>query len=251
MVSMPRKLSLWISALLFSACAPPQLIPIGSQGRHRGSAVAQAGGVTLVATANAWRYGSDVTDIATPLHIFLLNDSAASFSIGYDSFSLIDETGRVHAALPPAELLRALYSDQAQSPSTPGALAGGGEGASLAAPDSSATPPPAPGLGLPPTYGPTYGIDPWAGPYPGPYVDAMGGWGFGYGVPYEGYRPLLGTRAILQQGLRPGRLPPGTRVEGFVFFQPVWKDHLVKLHFDASPEHGSPIALRLRFEVHP
>lgn len=198
----------------------------------------EAGGVTVVATANAWRFDEGLTDVATPLYFFIANDGPDALDLQYVDFGLVDENGKVYSALPPSTVVRILFGGSAVAPPLP----------------EAAGHPPLRGAPTPPQLGspgpwamPGYGVGPYeAWPWPGPWGWPWG-WGFG---PYPGYSfTYRGVHPILALGLHPGPLPPDSFDEGFVFFQPAWKAKLVNVRFQATREHAPPLTMHARFQV--
>ncbi len=235
--------SLAVSFAALVACAPARLVPIGNaRGRSASSAVMQKDGITVVATANAWRFDEDLTQVATPLFLFVVDDGPLSLDVRYADFGLVDQSGRVYAPIPPAEVVRILYSS---ADATGPAVAGGGEGQSGRPdpPQGAPTPPePPPGPMMRPGYGLAGAWGSWSGPWGWPWA-----WEWGpYPDDFVAYR---GVHEILALGLRPGPLPAGARVQGFLYFQPAWKAQMLTLRFQATPQHGAPFAMQARFAV--
>ncbi len=257
---MRRLLSL-LAALPLS-CALPHLVPVGTtRGRSHASAVMAGRGVTLVATAESRSFDADVTDVSTPIDLFLLDDKGPPLAVAYGDFSLRDESGRVYQALPPAELLRAVYGSADRPAAAP--LAGGGSGVEGTAPPPAPSPTPPARPPPPPLVVPSPPVEPHVVPGPGPFAGpgaywgpwfepawAWGPWGYWGGWYWPGRPPYrLGARQVVSLALRPGTLPEGGRMEGFVFFQAAWAAQLLTLEYRARPEGAEPFTLTARFEV--
>ncbi|MHB1845106.1 MAG: hypothetical protein ACYCWW_09765 [Deltaproteobacteria bacterium] len=240
--------SLVLAPLVAAAGCAPRLVVLGAeQGRDRSSGIAQAHGVTLVATADSSRFDGDVTTTATPIYVFLLNDGPAPLEVRTRSFELVDGSGRVHPALRPADLLRLLYGAFAPGVAAgQGGRAGQGEGTR----QPSTPPEPLAAESAEPTItpGPSGWIGPGASPGMGPYAP-WGYWGF-WPYPYAPMDlPYLSARQVVGLGLRPMALAHGNRGEGFVYFERLPKARRLTLRFEAAPVGKPPFPLEIRYQV--
>lgn len=109
-----------------------------------------------------------------------------------------------------------------------------------------------------------YGAYPyWGWGWGAPYAYGYGGYGMWFGPSYvinldapyfdPGYDPQaldeFGPWQIVAVSLRNAELRPNQRMGGLVYFDPIWKSHLVTLKFDSQPSGAAPLELAARFEV--
>ncbi|MGH7360927.1 MAG: hypothetical protein ACREJI_04870 [Candidatus Methylomirabilales bacterium] len=183
--------SLLLSALLaagLTACATPRLVPLApaGDGPQEGAAV-RAAGVALRALPADWPgYPGDLARSVTPLLLALTNEGQAPVPVRFEDFLLLDSGNREYRVLSPLEVVTVLY------------------GSALSLSDIL----PAVHLHRHPLIFHGFLSDPFLYPYypyyphyaPAPYAWPPG-------------------RDILRLALREGRVLPGHRVEGFLFFQ--------------------------------
>lgn len=181
--------SLFCAGLLavgLAACAAPRLVPLEPAGEAppEGAAVREAG-VALRALPAAWPGSpADLARSVTPLLLALADEGTAPILVRFEDFLLLDGGSRQYRVLSPLEVVTVLYGSV---PARPEIL-------------------PAFHLHRYPFLFHGFLADPFFSPYD-PYY---------YGpVPYAW--PL--GRDILRLALREGRVLPGYRVEGFLFFQ--------------------------------
>lgn len=180
-----------LSALLAAgpaACATPRLVPLAAAGEAPQEGVSvRAAGVALTALPADWPgYPGDLARSVTPLLLALANEGAALVLVRFEDFLLLDSGNREYRVLSPLEVVSILYG---LAPSRFDIL-------------------PAFHLHRHPFFFHGFLADPFL--YPDyPY------W------PYYGPSPYAWPpgRDILRLALREGRVLPGHRVEGFLFFQ--------------------------------
>lgn len=184
-----------ITALAGVACAST-LEPAPEAQRVFGpgySATAEASGVRIVASSDAWRgFPEDIERAVTPILVKITNDSERRIEVRYEQFGLVSPGGVLFAALPPFEMTGAVSEPVAMSTAFPVV-----------------------GFGVAPYLAPWYpGWTVWSGPFP--YRPSYYGT---YGLAFE--RVNLPSGDMLQKALPEGVLGPGGRVTGFVYFEPV------------------------------
>jgi hypothetical protein len=164
-------------------------------------------GIHLTILPNTWSgYPRDLGRHYTPVEVRIVNDRAEEILIRYGDFLAVDELGNQYGAVPPGEVAQALFGARRPRDELEGR------------PDGAVAPHPPllawSGPWWPYRYGP-YG--PWspysAYPYYGPF----------YSDPFYYHDPYWPSRSvgydILTLGLREGRVLPGARVQGFLYFQ--------------------------------
>ena len=237
---------LFILALILAGCGPEfAVVPRGGAP----SANAQAPmGITLTAFSNQWHDDPfDLADYVTPIAIELYNPGPYSVRVQFADFALKDETGRRYPAinafvpatvgmLEPLEK-PVLYASRGGGVGIAhGSIGfhggGGGRGVVVGAPGGRRGAGSFSGGGgawgyggargwggfyvsggLRGWYGP--GLSYWDGPWivPPYYSEWVIGWGPSF---YPGLRPSYDTvRLALPEGV----LPPGARVDGFLYFK--------------------------------
>lgn len=145
-------------------------------------------GVTIVASADAWRgYPGELDDVVTPMLLTFTNDSDRRLALRYEALGLVTPGGVLYAAVPPFEVTGVVYEAVEQ-----GDIAGG----------------------FTPYYhyswypgGSIYGGSLMYRPYPGPYTALE--------------RVPMPSGDMVQKALPEGVIAPGGRVSGFVFFEKV------------------------------
>lgn len=154
-------------------------------------AVAEEGGVRVVARAQAWRgYPGDLRNAVTPILVTVDNGSSRPLSIRNEHFTLEGADGRTFAALPPFEIAGSVSEPV---PYASAAWAGFAFG----------SPWPSGRLGW------AFGGPFWAtGPYYDPYYPAF---------PHV----VLPTGDMVQKALPERTLEPGGRLTGFLYFEDV------------------------------
>lgn len=169
-----------------AACAAPRLVPLAPAGEvpPEGASVRDAG-VVLRALPAAWPGSpSDLARSVTPLLLALENEGATPILVRFEDFLLLDSGSREYRVLSPLEVVTVLYGS---APSRPKVM-------------------PAFHLHHHPSFFHGFHGHPFFYPYD-PYY---------YGPPPYAWPP---GRDILRLALREGRVLPGHRVEGFLFFQ--------------------------------
>jgi hypothetical protein len=220
---MLRNPALLALALLGACATTPTLVPEQPTDKPYLARVANAG-VTLEVVANAWRgYPAALADQFTPLWVHVVNQSEQAYDITFNTLQLVDEQGRLYAAVPPMEVVRMMVG--AQPEPAPPAL--------VASLDSDA----------PPIELAQFGI-------------GIGSYDPGYGSPL-GYSPYAypppenAASSILGPALREGRLLPRTQASGFVYFQRAYAGSVLTLRLEAPSElpGAAPLLVETRFAV--
>lgn len=181
----PLVLSSLLAAGL-AACGTPRLVPLAPAGEPPQEGVAvRAAGLALRALPADWSgYPGDLPRSVTPLLLVLANEGGAPVLVRFEDFLLLDSGNREYRALSPLQVVTVLYGS---APSRSDIL-------------------PAFHLHRHPLFFHGFLSDPFFYPYYYPYYAP---------APY-GWPP---GRDILRLALREGRVLPGHRVEGFLFFQ--------------------------------
>jgi len=181
----PSLFSLVLSSLLaagLAACGTPRLVPLAPAGEVPQEGVAvRAASLALTAAPAAWPgYPGDLARSVTPLLLVLANEGGAPVLVRFEDFLLLDGGNREYRVLSPLEVVTVLYGS---------ALS---RSAIL----------------------PAFHLHrhPFFSPYSYPYHP-----NYPYDAPAPYGRPP--GRDILRLALREGRVLPGHRVEGFLFFQ--------------------------------
>jgi hypothetical protein len=164
--------------------------------------IGEQGGVRIVASANAWRgHPPSLERRLTPILMVIENGASVPLRLRYSDFTLVTDAGRRLAALPPFDIL-----------------------GTVSEPVSSL---PYDGLYWPSYYsrwsvfGGPFRDDPL---YFGTFSPFYGSYGPGY------YRIDLPTGDMVQKALPETVVPPGGRVAGFLYFEPIERgDGLVQL----------------------
>jgi hypothetical protein len=224
----------WSWALLLCAgCASaPTLIPEQKVG-DKLQARAEGGGVVLDAIPNGWTTEpATLPEAYTPVFVHLTNNGDQAYDVTYATLTLINESGRIFAAIPPMEVVRVLLGQSAPSndddervPPGPVEVAESDVGFDV-------------GGGL---------LAQW-GPYPG-YYDPFNP-PLGYGP--NAYPPNTNSAAyVLNRAFREGRLLPKTQAGGFVYFQRAYDSKVLTLRLEAPNENpvNAPLLIETRFDV--
>jgi hypothetical protein len=181
-------------AVLGGCATHPSLVPDDSRGPV-GAAMADPGqgaaGITVTAVAEAWDYSPlNLPDHATPVRVKVTNHRAESILLSFSDVFLIDDQGVRRPALQPADAVQLAARAQ-------GDLVGPG-----ASPGSTITLSQGIGIG---------GV--------GIQLGGIGLGGPGWPGGGTGYSEGGDRIDTLRVALRPGRLDPGTSVEGYLFFE--------------------------------
>lgn len=189
-----------------------------------GGAVAEADGVRIVVTPNAWNGNpADLPDRVQPLRVSITNHSSRALRVVYSDFALRAPNGKLFADLPPYSIHGTEYVSQ-NSPDTQYASSFVQKKAPPAAAPAPA--PHAPTVVIVPDfdYDDFYYAPYWAYGYDGlspwPYPWAPD-WAY-----YDNYYPYmqrihLPTRSMLKKGIPEGVIKPNGHVTGFLYFQKV------------------------------
>jgi hypothetical protein len=157
------------------------------------AAVAEAAGVRIVASADAWRGDPEGLErVVTPMLVRVENDGAVAVQVRYEDFALVAADGRRFVAIPPFNV-RGVVSTLDR-----GGYPVYGFGVSPFYPHLAV----APGI---------YPFDPFYPFYYDPY------W------PYWHRWVTLPTGDMVQKALPEGVLQPGGRATGFLYFEDVAK----------------------------
>ncbi|MBI3080756.1 MAG: hypothetical protein HYY89_05200 [candidate division NC10 bacterium] len=187
----PLVLSSLLAAGL-AACGTPRLVPLAPVGEAPQEGVAvRASGLALTSVPADWPgYPGDLPRSVTPLLLVLANEAGAPVLVRFEDFLLLDSGDREYRVLSPLEVVTVLYGS---APSRSDIL-------------------PAFHLHRHPFFFHGLLSDPFFYPYSYPYHPYY---------PYDAPAPYAWPpgRDILRLALREGRVLPGHRVEGFLFFQ--------------------------------
>lgn len=209
-----------VLAVLLGACAGPRLELVAVPGRPGMELIAAE--IELAVLPDAWR--GDPHDLSrhyTPLGVRIANRRPTELRVRLGDFRLQGQRGTQFPAVPAAEVAWALFGG-GLSPDLP-RLAGAPPG--LPGWYPWGPPPPGPPPGPPPSPTPT---PPW-GPAPA------------RGRAYD----------LLASALREGRLLPGARTEGFLYFRLATREaERLTLTWTPTPDDGPPLAVfRLELAV--
>jgi hypothetical protein len=165
------------------------------------AAIAEAGGVRIVASADAWRGDPESLDqVVTPMLVRVENDGTAAVQVRYEDFALVADDGRRFAAIPPFDVRGVVSTLNRVYPVY--------------------------GFRVSPFYSAFYphlAVAPGAYPFDPFYYDAY--W------PYWHRWVNLPTGDMVQKALPEGVLQPGGRATGFLYFEDV--DKARRLTFQA------------------
>jgi hypothetical protein len=206
--------------LALTACAGPRLEVATAPSRP--SVTLTDAGVELTILPNTWSgYPGDLGRYYTPVEVRIRNDRPEEIQIRYGDFLAVDEGRNQYRAVPPLEVARALFGVRSGHPRSHDAMRP--RGAALLAWH---------GPWWPYSSWPYRPWHPWGPYYPDPFY---------YDYPYLAYRPT--GYDILTLGLREGRLLPGARVQGFLYFQlATRKAGLLTLTWTPVSPDGKPLA---------
>jgi hypothetical protein len=225
LVAVGGSLVLWILA----GCARPHLEVTGPIPRPD-TTVSDAG-ILLTVLPNTWAgYPSDLPRYYTPLEVRIQNDRAEEIQVRYLDFMALDELNNQYRAVAPPEVARALFGRLERDKASP-----------VAGPWTPSAP-----VRMVASQGiwwRSWWYRPWypfAYPYPySPYSDYYSPYAWPRGTGYD----------ILRFGLREGRVLPGARVEGFLYFQlATEKGNTLAVSWAPVRPDGTPLAT-LRTEL--
>jgi hypothetical protein len=195
--------SLWwpLALALLAACAGTvELVPADSDQSGVGTtAVRSVAGIRLEARPNRWPGEAPIAMEVTPLRVTIENNGNRPILIRYSEFALVGAAGQKYAALPPFDIKGSVSQPVLVQRHAP-----------IVAPGFVAR-----SFAVSPIYGPIYPAFPimdGAFPYDPFYFDR-----------YQNYwieRPLP-TADMVQFALPEGRLDPGGRIDGFLYFEKV------------------------------
>ena len=194
------KHALLIAILALTACAGPRLETSG--GPSEKSVTLTDAGIQLTILPNAWTgYPSDLGHYYTPVELRIQNDRNDEIQVRFGDFLAVDEAHNQYRVVPPSEVVRALLGAQGPPEDPYGRVARWMRArSSLLA---------WPGTCWPYPSWPRRFWHPFSEPY---YPDPFS--------PDYPYRLARSTGYdILTLALREGRVLPGTRVQGFLYFQ--------------------------------
>jgi hypothetical protein len=181
---MRYRLAAAAAVLLLTGCTTAPVAPAPAAGAPGRAAPAVAGGVEVVAGAEAWRgWPSDLARFVTPIHVSLVNRGAAPVRVSHDDFALIVAGGRRRAVVLPYEVRGVVY----QPP-----------------------PPPLPSAGFSLEAVEPAGTHDWV--LRGPAVPAEAD------PARVGEQFALPSPDVLDRALREGVVEPGGTASGFVYF---------------------------------
>lgn len=194
-------LPILLTILAISGCAGPRLEVASAPSQP--SVTLTDAGIQLTILPNTWSgYPSDLRRYYTPVEIRIQNDRADEIQVRYWDFCAVDEARNQYRTVSPGEVARALFGARWPSRDLPAA-------------HSRPMPPHHPPLLAGPGPWWPYGnwpYRPWY-PYYGPLYPEP----FYSDYPYWWYRPT--GYDILTRGLHEGRVLPGARIQGFLYFQ--------------------------------
>jgi hypothetical protein len=150
------------------------------------------GGIRLTILPNTWSsYPGNLARYYTPVEVRIQNTRVEELQIRYEDFVALDDSMNQYRAVPPDEVVRALFGALDRSRPTDG---------------------PRPIL----LAGPWY---PYGPRYWGPHYDPYGPWGYWDPFYYPYARPRPGAQDVMLLGLRSGPLLPAASVQGFLYLQ--------------------------------
>ncbi|MBS2026423.1 MAG: hypothetical protein JST54_00845 [Deltaproteobacteria bacterium] len=194
------------------------------QGDADGAIAQGPGGLSLRAVPNAWHMDpSSVAERFTPLWVLIQNRGSVAYDVTLADIRLIDEQGRIYAAVAPMDVMIATVGNvEVPMSGTLVAEAGTSDVPQLAIVGC-----------LLPVYSPFTPLTPCGciSP-PNPSTDPA-------------------RSNILNRGLAEGRLLPETQAAGFIYFQRAYDAKELHLRIDAQPEEPGepPVELQVSFAV--
>ena len=215
----------WSLLLMLSGCVVvPSLIPTGSsvESGTRQLAYAEAVGVQLWADTS-WRGDpAQLAEYVTPLSITVVNKSNHTIRLAYEDFELLGASGTHYAALPPFSM-----SGRSEAPAKPSGFALVDYHPAVPV----VRPPPRPPPFTPHVHVRRYWVAPSYAPfYVGLPLWSAWAWNASYHSRYQSTWPrALPTQDMLQLALPEGALDDDGQVSGFVYFQNVNRESVVKL----------------------
>jgi hypothetical protein len=224
---MVRRAALMMVVVVSGCVSIPRLAPNPPNGTREDVIIETPVGVGMRAMPNAWK-GSPtaVAERFTPIWVQLLNRGDIAYDITFANITLIDEQGRLYAAVPPLEVVRATLG--ALPPLETGVrVASAGEG----------------DMPLLAQFGFGFGVG-------DPYGNGLNPNAYGPNQPGYGVDPEA-ARNIVLSGLREGRLLAKTRAMGFVYFQRAYDAKELHLRLQAQPEIAgqAPLELQANFTI--
>jgi len=217
-----RRLPVLITLLAMAACAGPRLERSGSQ---QPSVTLTDAGIQFTILPNTWNgYPRDLGRHFTPVEIAIQNDRSDEILVRYEDFLAMDEARTQYRAIAPAEVARALFGGREPDGSRGQVWRRESSRPVLLAWHRAWWPTPYwPHPFWHPLYGP-YSPDPFFYEYPSWQVRSAG---------YD----------ILTMGLREGRLLPGARIGGVLYFQQATRvGSLLTLSWTPASAEGKPLA---------
>jgi hypothetical protein len=223
-----RRLPALAAILALAGCAGPRL-EVATAPSEPSITLSDAGIHLTILPDTWWGYPHDLSRHYTPVEVRIQNDRPEEILIRYGDFLAVDELRNQYRAVPPGEVARALFGGRRPR----GDPAGRSAGAVADHPPLLAWS----GPWWPYRYGP---YRPWypysAYPYYGPF----------YPDPFYYDSPSWQSRSsgydILTLGLREGRVLPGARVQGFLYFQQATgKGSLLTLTWTPASSGGKPV----------
>jgi hypothetical protein len=189
--------------------------------------------IQMTILPNTWNgYPSDLSSYYTPMEIRIQNDRTEEIQVRYSDFTAMDDARNQYQAVAPTEVARALFGARWPTSDLPAS------GWQMA----------------PPHYPLLAGPGPWW-PYGWPYRPGFPYYSPFYADPFYPDYPYRWNRStgydILTMGLREGRLLPGARVEGFLYFQlATQRGTLLTFTWTPVSSDGKPLAtLSTQFRI--
>ncbi|HSB71626.1 MAG TPA: hypothetical protein VLT62_20045 [Candidatus Methylomirabilis sp.] len=223
-----------LGAGALASCAGPRLEAVASPTQSALSL--NQGGIHLALSPNTWNgYPSDLSRHYTPVQVHLENDRSDEIQVRYADFLAVDDAGNQYRAVPPAEVVRALYGSRAPDENRAWAQARWAR----------------PGAGLYVFHGPRWWYPSWPYyPYGSPFYSPFYPHPF-YDLDYPYGWPRATSYDLLTRGLREGRVLPGARVEGFLFLQQATRTgNLLTFSWTPVTADGKPLpAFTAQFRI--
>ena len=192
--------TLLIATLALTACAGPRLEMAG--GPSEKSVTLTDAGIQLTILPNAWTgYPSDLGQHYTPVRLSIQNDRNDEIQVRFGDFSAVDEARNQYRVVPPSEVVRALLGAQSPLENPYGGVAGWMRARSTPLVWSAACWP----------------CPSWPHRFWRPFSEPFSQDPFSPDYPYWFARST--AYDILTLALREGRVLPGARVQGFLYFQ--------------------------------
>lgn len=231
-----------LAILALAGCAGPRL-EVATAPAETSVTLFDAG-IQLTILPNTWSgYPGDLGLYYTPVEFRIQNDRNEEIHVRYGDFLALDDVANQYRAVPPGEVARALFGARQPRGDLVSRPRGG---VPLSSPLLAG-----PGPWWPYGYGPyrgwySYYAYPYYGyPYYGPFYPDP----FYHDYPYWRSRPT--GYDILTLGLREGRVLPGARVQGFLYFQQATQQGtLLTLTWTPASPAGKPLgAFSAQFRI--